>query len=391
MESGALPAFLPTDVALPYGLGADGRLVAIGEVARGKACDCVCPGCRRPLVARKALKIRHHFAHAANAVCAGGFESMLHLLAKELIEKHRSIVVPEAAVSVGETHRHISPARTLPLSNIRLEQWIGGLRPDIVADFDGHDLIIEIAVTHKAEETKLEELRRRGAPAIEIDLSAFHHREVTEPEIWHAIHSGATRYWLFNRLMELERADAAKAEDIRLRRELTRELAMAKEHATLVEEWARWEETEGLRLLEVARAKKAAEDAKDRAIGRAKEIVFQVGLSHFRDEKVAREWVERCAVNFSVLGGFSGATPDLSRFTTWCAGQIRDEEQRQVELRAAAKLAREALLRVAIMKFGATDLADLWMNTTNPKIGRRRPADVVLEPNGIQLCKMALG
>jgi len=112
------PNFLPRDVALPYGLSSDGRLVSVDAVVRGLKCECVCPGCKRPLVARKGEIIRAHFAHQANAACATGFESMVHLLAKDVIEKRRGVLIPEVRVHAGETRKHVAPAKVLRLTNI---------------------------------------------------------------------------------------------------------------------------------------------------------------------------------------------------------------------------------------------------------------------------------
>ena len=46
----------------------DGRLLHIDDVPSGLACDCICPGCSRPLVAKKGRLQAHHFAHHAQPV-----------------------------------------------------------------------------------------------------------------------------------------------------------------------------------------------------------------------------------------------------------------------------------------------------------------------------------
>ena len=38
---------------LVYAFNADGKLVHISEVEKGKACGCRCPACNEPLIARK--------------------------------------------------------------------------------------------------------------------------------------------------------------------------------------------------------------------------------------------------------------------------------------------------------------------------------------------------
>lgn len=388
--SDALPSFLPTDVALPYGLGPDGKLVPVSDVPRGLACDCICPGCRRPLVAKQGLIIRHHFAHLADSICTTGFESMVHLLAKELIEKHGVIMIPGVCVTVGNTFRHVADPRDLALTDIRLEQWIDGLRPDIVANFEGHDLIIEVAVTHKADEDKIEKLRQRAAPAMEIDLGSFHRREVTEETIWQAIFREAPRHWLFNRLEQAARAEAAVTEAARLKAEQDREAAIAGERAKLMTQWALWEEQQQAERQVTARKEQETNAAKARAIGRARAMVVSVAKAHFNDDTVAELWTEQRVSQWRDRGGFEGDTPNLGEFCAWAASLIREKEGKLAQINEARKIAQDALRRAAMAKLGRADLAELWMTTTNPRIGFRRPIDVVLEDRGDALCRQAL-
>lgn len=73
---------------LTYAITKDGCLVGVDEVKTGQECDCVCPACGESLVARNNGKIRkHHFAHKSGIECKFAHESMLHLLAKERIQK----------------------------------------------------------------------------------------------------------------------------------------------------------------------------------------------------------------------------------------------------------------------------------------------------------------
>jgi uncharacterized protein (DUF2384 family) len=41
-------------------------------------------------------------------------------------------------------------------------------------------------------------------------------------------------------------------------------------------------------------------------------------------------------------------------------------------------------------RLGSRERAELWMNTVNPKIGRRRPIDVCTGPSGVEMCRAAL-
>ena len=73
-----------------------------------------------------------------------------------------------------------------------------GMRPDVVITRGNHELLVEVAVTHRCEALKLARLRERRFAAIEIDLSKVSRaasREAWESEVLET----APRGWLFNR------------------------------------------------------------------------------------------------------------------------------------------------------------------------------------------------
>lgn len=63
-----------------------GKLVNIDEVENGNACNCFCPACHEPLIAKNNGEIReHHFAHKSGTECEHAYESMLILSAEKMI------------------------------------------------------------------------------------------------------------------------------------------------------------------------------------------------------------------------------------------------------------------------------------------------------------------
>lgn len=73
---------------IPYALNQDGVLVHVDSVPNGNNCGCICPACRKPLQARNAGSIKmHHFAHQSGVECPNAYETVMHLLAKEKIQK----------------------------------------------------------------------------------------------------------------------------------------------------------------------------------------------------------------------------------------------------------------------------------------------------------------
>ncbi len=171
---------------VPFGLK-DGKMYEPRQVPLGKACGCICPSCNSPLIARHALKcsakrsVTPHFAHQADANCVYGRESAIHLAAKQLIEEHRKLYLPDHVVRiyvVDEMGNEHKPQRTLVsaglkvFSSVRLEQSISDFRPDLIATtVNGNDLLIEIAVTSFVDELKQKKIENYGTAAIQIDAS----------------------------------------------------------------------------------------------------------------------------------------------------------------------------------------------------------------------------
>lgn len=165
---------------LPFGLR-DGRLYEPRHVDAGLACRCVCPSCGEALIAKHgdSGKIRPHFAHAAGAACDAGFESAVHLAAKQLIEERRELFFPEHRCHVQhragsqwlEAHEVLEDAGVKDVRDIEVEKAVGRLRPDLTVRVADRRYIIEIAFTHFVDDDKLQRLRVQGDPALEFDVS----------------------------------------------------------------------------------------------------------------------------------------------------------------------------------------------------------------------------
>lgn len=70
-------------VKISWGLDThSGTMKHIIEVPNGLACQCICPGCGSPLIARQG-NIKWCFAHSVNNDCNG--ETALHKAAKQIL------------------------------------------------------------------------------------------------------------------------------------------------------------------------------------------------------------------------------------------------------------------------------------------------------------------
>ena len=149
----------------------DGQLVSIDDVESGLACNCICPACHQKLIARKG-KIRvHHFKHETNSSCDYAYETSLHFMAKEIFQNASSFAVPE--LKFGKLNPLIlENAQEIRIKNVYIEQNSKHVKPDvIIEDFNNVKYFIEIYVTHKIDNEKLERIKKEAVNTLEYDLS----------------------------------------------------------------------------------------------------------------------------------------------------------------------------------------------------------------------------
>ena len=169
-----------SDLQLPFGQLADGTLVGPSAVPRGAACGCVCPGCGAALIAKQGEVLRHHFAHASDAECVGALETSLHKLAKQIIAEASKIWLPEFVVRYPDQwhgERFVIERRVCAAhwngGHVRVEVAHGDFRPDVMIEFGGRSLGIEVFVTHAVDAEKRAKIQAANLSAIEIDLSGY--------------------------------------------------------------------------------------------------------------------------------------------------------------------------------------------------------------------------
>lgn len=190
-----------------FGLTAEGRLVSVEEVARGKACECCCPQCGEVLIARQGDVRAWHFAHASGGDCGGAAEGALHLAAKQLIVQEGTLLVP--ALEARASHRLddgrlgeaalARPAETWTLSGTRPEVAVGTLRIDVAATHGRDPIFIEVAVTHLVDDAKRQALAGLGTACFEIVLDPSLHDSWTWDNLrQEVLECPGNRHWIFH-------------------------------------------------------------------------------------------------------------------------------------------------------------------------------------------------
>ena len=150
---------------LPYGLCED-EIVTIDAVKAGLACNCICPCCNERLIAKKGANKVHHFAHYKSPECAGGIETPLHRICKEIIQRKKEFTIPAYFSSKG---KKMAEATTIQVENVYLEKRLDTLVPDIIVECKGKHLLIEIEVTHPVDDIKLKKIKRKALPVVCVD------------------------------------------------------------------------------------------------------------------------------------------------------------------------------------------------------------------------------
>lgn len=147
-------------------------------------------------------------------------ETLLHLKAKEILERERRIKLPELCVNASAelhdgdlaTRSNFLPEQTVELESVVLEKRVGQIRPDVVgvmramAGWRADDLLVEITVTNPISEERLARIRIENRPTVEIDLSRMGGRVTEEEFIKLIVDEVAGKQWLHHPWMEVEQA-----------------------------------------------------------------------------------------------------------------------------------------------------------------------------------------
>jgi competence CoiA-like predicted nuclease len=176
-------------------------LTNISEVESGLKCNCVCPCCGSQLVAKKGKRKIFHFAHYNSEECKGGYETSIHLLAKEIISEEMQLTLPPLYLNFPGSYKEselLFPEKTIDIDNVYLENRIENIIPDIVVECKNAKLLVEIFVTHDVDKSKLEKIKKVGISTISINLSDLEY-SITKEELKNIIiNDTSNKRWIYN-------------------------------------------------------------------------------------------------------------------------------------------------------------------------------------------------
>lgn len=195
-----------TGLKVPFG-ERDGALYPPSAVDGGLACGCHCPGCGRQLLAKKGPTQRWHFAHCQGEGDEHCYETAVHKMAKQVLLAARQVELPTwkriSALSDLDHQLHQEvlerPGRPWEYAEAREEEWMVGMRPDVVLE-DDHPttvpLLVEVKVSNAVGHEKAALVRKRGWAMIEIDLSKLDADAVLDDAFERAVLQEAPRFWI---------------------------------------------------------------------------------------------------------------------------------------------------------------------------------------------------
>lgn len=180
----------------------DGKLLHISEVERGLKCNCICPGCSAPLIARKGKVMSNYFAHQ-NTECEYGAETMLHIMAKSILDKEKKVLFPDVNIEFGRSRKKlVSGPMLIEFDKVILEKRLGNVVPDVIIRTGERFVIIEILVTHKVDEEKLQKIKDAKLSALEIGLSKLDREPSLESLRSILLDEIANKHWVYNVVAE---------------------------------------------------------------------------------------------------------------------------------------------------------------------------------------------
>lgn len=246
---------------IPFG-ERDGVLLRAIEVANGLACSCICPGCRKPLVAANGgLKVIPHFRHAQAEDCSRGYKEDVRRAAVALIATQQYLTLPAYYHQIsnitdsGHTLRCdvAFPSEVIIADNVARFVDFEEVRAHAVVSKAERQLLVWVKVSSRTQHERHQRLASIGASAIEIDLSRLTLELINDPATFeYAVLSNPdNRSWI--RSLRGERLGERAAEK------------MAAEVAT---DNARWEQ-ERARHRALEEARRAEHEAKFVAAAKA--------------------------------------------------------------------------------------------------------------------------
>lgn len=242
------------DEILLYGLrvGTKNELVHIDVAANGKHCNCLCPHCGAPLVAKnqgeggRYRKNIHHFAHDRGyEPCGQGGMTALHIMAQNILAEEKKVMLPKYT---KEYVQH--PATLQAFEEVRLEDVCktenSTRRPDCnCLPYNNSSLWVEVFCTNYMRGEREQDIKRLKQYCIEIDFSDLLDTDYTKESVRERLLTKSDdRKWICH--PEWDEEERKKEEEEKLKQE--EEQRKKDEEAKRCQEEAKRKQEEEMRM-----------------------------------------------------------------------------------------------------------------------------------------------
>ena len=158
------------------------ELLHVDSVKKGLECNCICPDCDDPMIAKKGKVKAHHFAHSSKTERESCYMTMLHKVMQQHFARLEFLSLPASEFSIFSKIINV-PKRKVKVLGAKLEFKIGQYYADVLLETKLGDIAIEIFVTHKNEEEKINYYKNNNIASLEYDFSKY--RDIPIAQVFH--------------------------------------------------------------------------------------------------------------------------------------------------------------------------------------------------------------
>ena len=214
----------PNEGMLLYALDVNtDELKHVSQVARGKRCDCYCPGCGWPVFAIQGEGPNArtwHFRHAPETEggqskeCTnpdGASETIIHRYVKETIASFTSAYLPAFNIHRWYKGERLKPFQLFDslewhFSGTRLEDYSNRDRyvPDVITTTERGELAIEVCYSHSVSPEKKALMAEDGLMVLEVSVDHLTQDDLGVEPVRRLIYTASHSKWIHATLAQNE-------------------------------------------------------------------------------------------------------------------------------------------------------------------------------------------